>query len=132
MMKYAISIALLFLLAGAAFATMWTYDDPAFFSTGGSVHSDSYTPANISILEIVDAPYFPLLGQSFNMNAIPVQVSNSSNTIQIGSKGNLAQSPVQVTFGGHLEDNLKYAQTKSSLRVGEQGSWNTMNTPGVN
>ena len=132
MMKYSITIALLFLLAGTAFATMWTYDDPMFFSTSGSVHSDSYTHASISILEIIDAPYFPLLGQSFKMDAIPVQVTNSSNTIQIGSKGTLTQNPVQVTFGGHLEDNLKYAQGKSSMRVGAQGSWNTLNTPGVN
>jgi len=132
MMKYSITIALLFLLAGTAFATMWTYDDPTFFSTSGSVHSDSYTSASVSILEIIDAPYFPLLGQSFKMNAIPVQVTNSSNTIQIGSKGTFTQNPVQVTFGGHLEDNLKYAQGKSSLRIGEQGSWNALNTPGVN
>jgi hypothetical protein len=132
MMKYAIPIALLFVLAGTAFGTMWLYDDPTFFQTGGQSLRGSYTPANISILEIIDAPYFSLLGQSFYKNPIPVQVSNSSNTIQIGSKGALSQNPVQVTFGGHLEDNLKYAQSKSSLRVGEQGSWNNLNTPGVN
>ena len=132
MMRYAIPIALLFMLAGTALGTMWLYDDPTFFQMGGQSQGGSFTPANISILEIIDAPYFPLLGQSFYKNAIPVQVSNSSNTIQIGSKGILSQGPVQVTFGGHLEDNLKYAQSKSSLRVGQQGSWNTMNTPGVN
>jgi hypothetical protein len=132
MMKYAIPIALLFMLAGTALGTMWLYDDPTFFITGGKPQSGTYTPADISILEIIDAPYFPLLGQSFKMNAIPVQVTNSSNTIQIGSKGTLSQSPVQVTFSGHLEDNLKYAQGKSSLRVGELGSWNSLNTPGVN
>ena len=30
-----------------------------------------------------------------------------------------------------MENNLKYAQTKSSLRVGPHGSWTTLNTPGA-
>ncbi len=93
MMRYAIPIALLFMLAGTALGTMWLYDDPTFFQTGGQSQLGSFTPANISILEIIDAPYFPLLGQSFYKNAIPVQVSNSSNTIQIGSKGTLVPKP---------------------------------------
>jgi len=101
------------------------------FNIGTQSQIGSYTPGNISAFEIVNAPYFALLGQGFYTDAIPVKVSNSSNAIQIGSKGTLSQSPVQVTFGGHLEDNLKYAQTKSSVRVGQQGSWSTLSTPGV-
>lgn len=131
MMKYAIAVAVLLMLAGTGLATMWLYDDPMFFQMSYPVQSASFKAADISILEILDAPYFPLLGQSFYTNAIPVKLSNNTNTIQIGSKAPASMSPVQVTFGGHLENNLKYAQSKSSLRIGTQGSWSNLNTPGV-
>jgi hypothetical protein len=131
MMKYTIALAVLLMLAGTGLATMWTYDDPMFFQMNYPVKTGTFTAADISILEILDAPYFPLLGQSFYYNAIPVKLSNNTNAIQIGSKAPASTSPVQVTFGGHLEDNLKYAQSKSSLKIGSQGSWGTLNTPGV-
>jgi len=131
MMKYTIAIAVLLMLAGTGLATMWTYDDPMFFQMNYPVKTGTFTAADISILEILDAPYFPLLGQSFYYNAIPLKLSNNTNAIQIGSKAPASMSPVQVTFGGHLEDNLKYAQSKSSLKIGSQGSWGTLNTPGV-
>ncbi|OPY54818.1 MAG: hypothetical protein A4E49_00829 [Methanosaeta sp. PtaU1.Bin112] len=131
MMKYSIALAVLLMLAGTGLATMWLYDDPMFFQTNYPAKVESFKAADMSILEIIDSPYFPLLGQSFYTSAIPVKLSNNTNTIQIGSKASSAMSPVQVTFGGHLEDNLKYAQSKSSLRIGSQGSWGTLNTPGV-
>jgi len=119
------------MLAGTALGTMWLYTDPMFFQIGSRSHAGSYTPANVSLLEVVNSPYFYLFGQSFYNDAIPVQVRNASNTVQIGTKGVSSPAPVQVTFGGHLESNLLYAQTKSSLRIGQQGSWGTLNTPGV-
>lgn len=131
MMKYIIALAVLLMLAGAGLATMWLYDDPMFFQMNYPAKVVSFKAADMSIMEIVDSPYFPLLGQSFYTNAIPVKLTNSTNTIQIGSKVPGAMPPAQVTFGGHLEDNLKYAQSKSSLRIGSQGSWNSLNTPGV-
>jgi hypothetical protein len=131
MMKYVISVAVLLMLAGTGLATMWLYDDPMFFQMSYPSQAASFKPADISILEIIDAPYFPLLGQSFYSNAIPVKLSNNTNTVQIGSKGPASMSPVSVTFGGHLENNLKYAQSKSSLRIGSQGSWSNINAPGV-
>jgi hypothetical protein len=131
MMKYTILVAVLLMLAGTGLATMWLYDDPLFFQTSYPSHVASFKPAGISILEIIDAPYSPLLGQSFYSNAIPVKLSNNTNTIQIGSKSSGSMSPISVTFGGHLEDNMKYAQSKSSLRIGKQGSWNTLNAPGA-
>ncbi len=131
MMKYTIALAVLLMLAGTGLATMWTYDDPMFFQMNYPVKTGTFTPADISILEILDAPYFPLLGQSFYYNAIPFKLSNNTNAVQIGSKAPASMSPVQVTFGGHLEDNLKYAQSKSSLKIGSQGSWGNLNTPGV-
>lgn len=131
MMKILITMAALFMLAGNALGTMWLYTDPTFFMLGSQFKAPSFQPVNMSPIEIVEAPYFPLLGQGFSRDAIPVQITNSTNTIQIGIKTELQPAPVQVTFGGHLESNLKYAQTRSSLRVGQQGSWTTLNTPGV-
>jgi len=104
-MKYLIPIAMLFMLAGTAWGTMWLYDDPSFFQTGSSSQAGNFRPASISILEIVDAPYFPLLGQGFYTDALPVQLSNSSNTVQISSSGAKTPSPTQITFSGHLENN---------------------------
>jgi hypothetical protein len=131
MMKYTIALAVLLMLAGTGLATMWLYDDPMFFQSNYPAKVGTFKAADMSILEIVDSPYFPLLGQGFYTSAIPVKLSNNTNTIQIGSKASSSMSPVQVTFGGHLEDNLKYAQSKSSLRIGSQGSWGALNTPGV-
>ena len=131
MMKYTILVAVLLMLAGTGLATMWLYDDPMLFQTSYPSHVASFKPAGISILEIIDAPYFPLLGQSFYTNAIPVKLSNNTNTIQIGSRSSGSMSPISVTFGGHLEDNMMYAQSKSSLRIGKQGSWSTLNVPGA-
>jgi len=131
MMKCIIAVAMLLMLAGSGLATMWIYDDPMFFQMNYRSQSASFKPADISILEILDAPYFPLLGQGFYTNALPVKLSNNTNTVQIGSKGPASMSPVSVTFGGHLENNLKYAQSKSSLRIGPEGSWGTYNVPGV-
>jgi len=131
MLKYTIALAVLLMLAGTGLATMWLYDDPMFFQMNYPAKTGSFKAADISILEIIDAPYFPLLGQSFYTNAIPVKLSNNTNAVQIGSKAPGAMSPIPVTFGGHLENNLKYAQSKSSLRVGSQGSWGAINAPGV-
>jgi len=131
MMKYIISVAVLFMLAGTGLATMWLYDDPMFFQMNYPSQAASFKPADTSILEILDAPYFPLLGQSFYSNPIPVKLSNNTNTVQIGSRGSGSMSPISVTFGGHLENNMKYAQSKSSLRIGQEGSWSNLNAPGV-
>lgn len=131
MMKYLTSMAMLFMLAGTALSTMWLYDDPSFFQMGTGFSAPMFKPGAISPLEIVNAPYFSMLGQGFYTDAIPVQIRNSSNVIEIGSSGKLNAAPVQITFGEHLENNLKYAQTRSSLRVGQQGGWATLNIPGV-
>jgi hypothetical protein len=131
MMKYTITIAVLLMLASTGLATMWLYDDPMFFQMSYPSQAASFKPADMSILEILDTPYFPLLGQSFYTNAIPVKLTNNTNAVQIGSIGSGSLSPIPVTFGGHLENNLKYAQSRSSLRIGQQGSWSTLNAPGV-
>jgi hypothetical protein len=130
MMKYLIPMAIIFVLAGSALGTMWLNDDSTFFQMGTSTQSASFKPANMPVLEIIDSPFFPLLGHGFYNDPISVNLTNKTSTIQIGSKSPSAHPPVSVTFGGHLEKNLKYAQSKSSLRVSPQGSWMTLNTPG--
>lgn len=131
MMKYLIPVAILFILAGSALGTMWLYNDPGFFQMGTPNQNASFKPAKVAALEIIDAPFFPLLGQGFYNDAIPVSFTNKASTIQIGSKSLSALPPVSATFGGHMENNLKYAQSRSSLRVSPQGSWTTLNTPGA-
>ena len=130
MAKHIAALAVLLMLSTTAIATMWTYHDPLLFQAGYA--NPISRPADISLLEIVKAPYFPLLGQSFYSNAIPVNLSNSTNTIRIGSKGAGGLGAVPVTFGEHLEDNLRYARGRSSLRIGGDGSWNSLNAPGIN
>ena len=73
MMKYIISVAVLLMLAGTGLATMWIYDDPMFFQMSYPSQAASFKPADISILEIIDSPYFPLLGQSFYYQCHPCQ-----------------------------------------------------------
>jgi len=118
------------MLSTSAMATMWTYHDPLLFQAG--YPNPISRPADISLLEIVKAPYFPLLGQSFYSNAIPVNLTNRTNTVMIGSKGAGGLGAIPVTFGEHLEDNLRYARGRSSLRIGGEGSWNSLNAPGIN
>lgn len=130
MAKHIAALAVLLMLSTTAIATMWTYHDPLLFQAG--YPNPISRPADISLLEIVKAPYFPLLGQSFYSNAIPVNLSNSTNTIRIGSKVTGGLGAVPVTFGEHLEDNLRYARGRSSLRIGGEGSWNSLNAPGIN
>ena len=130
MAKHIAALAVLLMLSTTAIATMWTYHDPLLFQAG--YPNPISRPADLSLLEIVKSPYFPLLGQSFYSNAIPVNHSNSTNTIKIGSKGAGGLGAVPVTFGEHLEDNLRYAQSRSSLRIGGEGSWNSLNAPGIN
>lgn len=130
MMKFSTMLAMLFLLAGTTSGTMWLYNAD-FFMLGPQLPASSFTPSNLSPFEIINAPFFPLLGESFYRNPLPVQVKSANNAIEISSTGTRPTSPVQLTFGGHLENNLKYAQSKSSLRVGSEGNWQSISVPGV-
>ena len=134
MKRYLIVLAMLYVMAGTAMGTMWLYDDPAFFQVGSSIENaalKSAESADTPSAQIVGTPYYPLLGQGFYKDAIPFKLTNNADAIQIGSKGPGNAAPVSLTFGGHLENNLRYAQSKSSLKIGPQGSWTTLNTPGA-
>jgi hypothetical protein len=130
MMKYLIAVAMLLILGGTTGGTMWLYDGD-FFMLGPQRAPSSFSPDNITPFEIINAPFFPLLGESFYRNPLPVQVKGADNMIEISSTGEKATAPVKLTFSGHLENNLKYAQSKSSLRIGAEGSWTSLDVPGV-
>jgi hypothetical protein len=110
---------MLLILAGTALGTIWLYDDPAFLQLNSPAQDATFNPGKISPFEIIDAPYFPLLR------------NGTSDTVQIFDNRNSTSSPIQVTFGGNLENNLNYAMTKSSIRIGQKGTWNSLNVPGA-
>ena len=62
MMKYIIPLAVLFIMAGSAFGTMWLYTDPTFFQMGTPLQSASLRPNNVQNLETVGAPDYPAPG----------------------------------------------------------------------
>lgn len=138
MKRYLIPIAMFFVIAGLASGTMWLYVDPTFFSGQSSstipysfqYQSDmgSFRPLDLSPFEIINSPFFPMLGHGFSINASSRQNQSNTQVISLGSVGRVDSTP-QVTFEGDLENNLRYAESKSSLRVGQGGNWSNLNTP---
>lgn len=137
-MKIIIPIAMLLMLAGLASGTMWLYNDPTFFSglpsstpaysfniQSGAI--GSFSAADLSPFEIINSPIFPMLGRGFTLNTSK-QEQNKSPVVALGSTGKYSIPP-QMTFSGSLENNLRYAQSKSSLRVGQSGNWTNLNAP---
>ncbi len=137
-MKILIPIAMLLVFAGLASGTMWLYNDPTFFmglpssTTPYSFNYQSgalgsFTAADLTPFEILNSPIFPMLGHGFNLNTSKKE-QRASPVVELGSSGKVNIAP-QMTFSGALENNLKYAQSKSSIRVGQAGSWTNLNTP---
>jgi hypothetical protein len=129
MMKYLIPIAMLLILGTTASGTMWLYNAD-FFMLGPQPSAASFKPASLSPFEIINAPFFPLLGEGFYTDPIPLQLRNATTSVEITSAKSTAY-PVMATFSGNFENNLKYAQSKSSMRIGEGGNWNSLNVPGL-
>ncbi len=120
---------MLLILGTTASGTIWLYNAD-FFMLGPQSSAASFKPASLSPFEIINAPFFPLLGEGFYTDPIPMQLRNATTSVEITSTKRAAD-PVLATFSGHLENNLKYAQSKSSLRIGEGGNWNSLNIPGL-
>ncbi len=142
MTRYIIPIAMLFVLAGLSSGTMWLYTDPVFFnglpsSTTSysfeyqSGSNSAFKPLELTPFEIINSPLFPMLGRGFSMNTSTVQEQSKTTVVSLGSSGKLDTTPPQLTFSGSTENNLKYAQSKSSLRVGQGGTWTNLNNPGL-
>lgn len=132
MTKYLIALTMLFVLAGTAGATMWLYDDPMFFNQFGNRYTaSSVQPVSLALSDIIQAPFYPLLGETFYKNALPVQMRNTSQTLQIGTTTKPSSVPITVTFSGNLENNLVYASSRSSLRVADGGNWQALRPSGL-
>jgi hypothetical protein len=144
MTRYLIPIAILFMLAGMASATMWLYTDPTFFTMEAQSNTADYQlsyvgsgfssnemgtfkPANMSPFEIINAPFFPLISGGLGITLTPSQ--NTTRPVEIRSTGSLDSTPPQLTFSGGMEDNLRYAQSKSSIKIGQSGSWTNLDNP---
>ncbi len=130
MMKQLITIAMLAILAGTASGTMWLYNND-FFMLSSQPSENSFKPASLSPFEIINAPFFPLLGEGFYTDPIPMQLRNATTSVEISSTGKLTTEPVRLTFGGHVENNLKYAQSKSSVRIGDGSGWTSLSVTGI-
>lgn len=137
-MKILIPIAMLLVFAGLASGTMWLYTDPTFFAGLPSSTTPysfnyqsgvlgSFSASDLTPFEILNSPIFPMLGHGFTLNTSQ-KAQSTSPVVALGSSGKINIEP-QMTFSGALENNLKYAQSKSSLRVGQGGSWSNLNTP---
>jgi hypothetical protein len=132
MIRSGIAVALLLMLAGTACATMWLYDDPTFFNVNNNQYSaSSIQPVSLTLSEIIEAPFYPLLGESFYKDALPVQMRNTTQALEISTSTKSDSTPVSITFSGNLENNLAYASSKSSLRVAQGGSWETLSPSGL-
>jgi len=128
MIRYIVSTAMLLMLAGTTFGTMWLYDDPVSFPISPYQSANAgFNLTGTALAKIAGFTYYSTLGEDFYLRAIPVNYSNATNSVMItsGKKGT-ASFLTAPTFDGHAENNLIYAQGKSSFRVGGQGSWTTL------
>jgi hypothetical protein len=131
--KYLITIAILSAIATTVSGTMWENQVPDFLQMGSQYPFTApiFKPTGISPFEIINAPYFPLLGEGFYTSAAPLKPTTQNSTVTINSTGKVVSTPPLMDFSGNFENNLKYAESKSSLRIGEGSSSTTLNTPWV-
>jgi hypothetical protein len=127
-MKHNTSIALILSIIGIASATQWTYDDPTFFQQGPGLGMGLLSAGNISPLEIINSPYFSIMGKGYFPIWLQQKPNNTSLDVEIKSTGNQQLVPPLMSFDANQEKNLGYAQ-KSSFRVGKAENWNTLNGP---
>jgi hypothetical protein len=129
MMKHLAIIAVFLTAASIASGTMWLSQEPDYLQIGGQFTAPFFKPTNLSPFEIINAPYFPLLGEGFYANAAPVTQKSLQPTVEIKSSGKVEMTPPFIDFTGHFENNLRYATTKSSFRIGQGSSSAALNTP---
>jgi hypothetical protein len=129
MIKYLITFAMLCSVIIAASGTIWLNQEPDYLQLGSQFATPLFKPANISPFEIINAPYFPLLGEGFYTNTAPLQPKSQQPIAKINSSGIINDAIPIMDFSGNFENNLKYAASKSSLRIGQGSSSTTLNTP---
>lgn len=78
--------------------------------------------------------YYPLLGQSFNLDPLllgqePSLTPSGIEPYRIGSFSSPSTPVYSTDFNQGWETNLKYAQTRSSMMVPSSDNWTTLGTP---
>lgn len=129
--KYLITIAILCTITAMVSGTIWENQMPDFLQIGTQFQFKApiFKPSELSPFEIINAPYFPLLGEGFYTSAASLQPTTQKPTETINSSGKVNFIPPQTDFSGNFENNMKYAQSKSSLRIGQGSSSATLSTP---
>lgn len=139
MKRYLIPI-MITLLAGSASGNIWLNDESLYLMDTTHFMTPYFKPANMSPFEIIDAPYFSLVGANLGS----VQTTSPGQPVSLSSVASTPSSapvvikstpavitPPHVDFSGNLENNLQYAESKSSLRIGRayDPSWTTLQSP---
>jgi hypothetical protein len=129
--KYLITIAILFAIAATVSGTMWENQMPDFLQIGFQYQFTApvFKTTELSPFEIINAPYFPLLGEGFYTSAAPLQPTTNKSTVTINSTGSVNAIPTLMSFSGNFENNLMYGASKSSFRIGQGGSSAALNAP---
>lgn len=129
--KYLITIAILCAIATTVSGTMWENQVPDFLQVGAQFQFTApiFKPTELSPFEIINAPYFPLLGEGFYTNAAPLHPTTKNPTVTINSTGKVETIPPFMSFSGNFENNLKYGESKSSFRIGQGSGSTTLSTP---
>ena len=131
--KYLITIAILCAIATTVSGTMWENQVPDFLQIGSQYQFTApiFKPTEMSPFEIINAPYFPLLGEGFYTSAAPLKPTTQNPTVTINSTGKLDTIPPLMSFSGNSENNLKYGESKSSFRIGQGSSSAALSTPWI-
>jgi hypothetical protein len=133
MFKKIITALLLITLFGSAQA-VWLNQAHNYLEIGMEFTNPLFTEANMSLRPANPTEVFPypLFGESFEMNPIPIASSSQSKPIgspvKIGSMAEV-EYPYTTSFHGTWEKNAQYAQTRSSLHVVQDGTWQPMVLP---
>lgn len=123
LMKYLIPVLIIGLLMGMATGTMWLNQEPSYSLTQIKVVSPVIKPANMTDMEIIKAPFFPLTTTS---NLTPGSETGMKPYV-IGSSGELSSMPTALSFSGGFENNMAYASEKSSIKIGQGTKWTNLN-----
>ena len=122
--KYLITIAILCAIATTVSGTMWENQMPDFLQIGSQYQFTApiFKPTELSPFEIINAPYFPLLGEGFYTSAAPLQPTTQNPTVTVNSTGKVDAIPPLDGFQWKLREQpeVRGVQVISTDRSGQQ------------
>lgn len=127
LMKYLIPVLIIGMLMGMSSGTMWLNQEPSYSLNQIQAASPIIKPANMTEMEIIQAPFFP----SATASNSALGAETGMKPYAIGSTGNLSDIPATLSFSGGFENNMAYASQKSSLKVGQGEKWTNLNMPWI-